>query len=284
MQVSVTDTVSLQPSDTTGNIQTDYFIGNIIPIDSSGSSFPDTLVTSDLVYSRVYTDGVRFSGDPIAARAFNSDFGFGMLSFSLILLSLLMILGRKALINSLASLNFKHSYILPVRGTLGALSWAPVITNLFSVLNITLFAIAAGVITGMVGDLPGMETVKYFGILFAGVSVALMLRYMICVITGVLSSHKIAFREYISVISSSWFLTGLTFFLLSFVILFTRYQHPEYAVWLGAGIMTLLYFYRLIRLLIIFIKEHISILYFILYLCALEVLPVLIVIKLLGAF
>ena len=48
-----------------------------------------------------------------------------------------------------------------------------------------------------------------------------------------------------------------------------------------AGIIVLgfMYLVRVIRLLIIFLNRNISIFYLILYLCALEILPVLIVVK-----
>jgi hypothetical protein len=50
---------------------------------------------------------------------------------------------------------------------------------------------------------------------------------------------------------------------------------------LGAGIAILLVFYllRTFRLFLIFLKRNISVLYLILYLCALEILPVLILIR-----
>jgi len=284
MQVSATDTIPDQISDTIPDKQSDYYIGSFIPVDSSGNSFPDTITTSNLVYSRVYTNNVRFAGDPVSAKSFNSDFGFMVLSFSFILLAVLVISGRKSLFNTLSSLSLKRPFVLPVGGALGVLSWTPVLTDVFSMLSAALFLPLAGVMAGFTGKLPGFETIRLSSILFTGLMSALLLRYLICIITGSLSDNKNAFREYRTVISSVWFLAGVSFFLLSGTILFTSYQYPVHLVWVGAGIFILLYFYRIIRLLFIFIKQRVSILYFILYLCALEVLPVLIVIKLLGAF
>jgi len=48
---------------------------------------------------------------------------------------------------------------------------------------------------------------------------------------------------------------------------------------IGAIALIVFYLYRIIRLFLIFIKRNMSILYLILYLCALEILPVLILVR-----
>jgi hypothetical protein len=286
MQVTAADTIPIQITDTIQDtiVKADYFIGNVIPLDSAGKSFPDTISTTDGAFANVYLHYDRAPGDPIPEKSFNSDFGFGILTFSLIILALITILGRRLLINSLSSLSFKRPPSSKPQTAIGVLSWAPLLTNLFSLLNISLFIALGAVTTGIISELPGYETIKITGIIFGGFVIAILLRHLICTITGGLSGQKEVFREYLSVIYALWFLVGLTFFILSILILFTRMQQPEILVWIGAGIFVLLFFYRIIRLLIIFLKRHVPFLYFILYLCALEVLPVLIIIKLLNVF
>jgi hypothetical protein len=286
MQVSVTDTIPTQQADTIQDttIAADYFFGNVIPVDSARKSFPDTISTSDGVYAGVYSHYQRVLGEAMPVKSFDNDFGFGILSFSLLILALLMALGRKVLMNSLSSLKPKHSAPLASQSAIGVLSWAPILSNLFSVINCSLFLILSAATTGMIGFSDNFETIKIAGIAFAALFTVMFIRHLLCRIIGAVSGQKEAFREYLSVIYAVWFLAGLTFFFLSVLILFTPVRQPEVLVWIGAGVFVLLYFYRIIRLLIIFLKQHVTILYFILYLCALEVLPVLIIIKVFGAF
>jgi len=286
MQVSATDTIPIQKTDTIQDtiVKADYFIGNVLPLDSAGKSFPDTILTSDGSFARVYLNFDRAPAELIPGKSFNSDFGFGVLSFSLLILALITVLGRKLLIDSLSSLSLKRPPSSNPQTPIGVLSWTPLLTNFFSLLNISLFIALGAVTTGVIGGLPGFETIKITGIIFGVLVSAILIRHLICTITGGLSGQKEIFREYLSVIYALWFLVGLTFFILSILILFTPVKQPEILVWIGAGVFGLLFFYRIIRLLIIFLKRHVSFLYFILYLCALEVLPVLIIIKLLNVF
>ncbi len=284
MQVSVQDTINIQQVDTLKTIKPDYYLGSYIPVDSSGSSFPDTLITSDYSFARIFTEYNRPFGDAMSRGSLNSDFCFALLSISLVLLAVLTILGRKQLFNTLSSLSLKRPYVTPSHGSLGILSWTPVFATLFAFLNVSLFIVIAGVTLELFGDLRGIATAQYIGIVFASSVAALFIRHIICIFSGSLSGHKNAFSEYRAVIESMWFLSGFVLFLSSIAVLYSPYNHPEHIILAGAGAVVLLYFYRIIRLLIIFLKQRISILYFILYLCALEVLPVLIGLKLLRLF
>jgi hypothetical protein len=286
MQIPVTDTISIPVSDTIrkDTVQKEFFIGKIIPVDSSGKSFPDTLSSSDGVYAKAYTSFLRVPGDPIGAASFNNDYAFGVLTVSLVMLALLIIIGRKILGNIISTLSIKQPFTLPAQSGMGVFSWAPVLVNLFSIVSTSLFVVLGAVTTGLMGPLPGIETIKFVTILFASLSVGLLARHLVCNITGSVSGEKEVFREYISVITAGWFLSGLSFFCISLLILFTKIIRPDLFIMAGAGIFALLYFYRIIRLLVIFLRRRVTILYFILYLCALEVLPVLILLKLLGAF
>lgn len=90
--------------------------------------------------------------------------------------------------------------------------------------------------------------------------------------------------EYVSVVYNTWFIAASCYFVLSSVILFVPLKTPVAVIYAGAVITALLLFLRTIRLLNIFIIRRVPILYFILYLCALEVLPVLVFLKILGVF
>jgi hypothetical protein len=286
MQISVTDTISKQVTDT---VQKDtvpkvYYLGNIIPVDSRGKSFPDTVCYSDGSLAKVYTHYTRIPGVPKGTPSFSTDYALGVLSISLLILAILTVTGRKTLRNILSSLSIKRPFTIKPQTGIGVFSWASLLVNFFSMLNASLFATVATVTMGIMSPLPGFETMKIISFILAALILAFLLRHLACLITGSVSGEKDAFREYISVISATWFISGCIFFCISFLILFTQIAHPEFLTLAGVGIFVMLYFYRIIRLLIIFIRRSVTILYFILYLCALEVLPVLLLLKLSGVF
>jgi hypothetical protein len=287
MQISVTDTVNVTSSDT---VQKDtitireYFLGKVIPVDSTKKSFPDTISSSDGSLAKVYTSYSRAEGNLKTEPSFNTDYAFGLLSVSLFMLALLSITGRKQVVNIISSLSFKRPFVNKPQSGIGVFSWAPLLVNLFSVINAGLFVTAGAVTMDMFGPLPGFETVKIVSLVIAALSVALLSRHIACLIIGSVSGQKEAFREYVTVITATWFISGFIFFCVSSIILFTRTGQPEMLILGAAGAFALLYFYRIIRLLIIFIRRSVTILYFILYLCALEVLPVLLLLKIAGVF
>jgi hypothetical protein len=286
MQISVTDTASIHSSDT---VQTDhsirvYYLGSVIPIDSTGRSFPDTITSSDGSLAKVYTSYSRIRGNPKAEASFNTDFAFGVLSASLMILALLFMAGRKQLPNIFSSLSIKRPFVFKQQTGIGVFSWVSFFVNLFSIINTSLFVVAGAVTMNMLGPLPGFETVKFVALVFAGLASAMLLRHLLCLLIGSVSGQKDVFREYITVITATWFISGITFFSVSSLILFTETGHSEMLLLAAVSVFDLLYFYRIIRLFIIFMRRSVTIFYFLLYLCALEVLPVLILLKIAGVF
>jgi len=286
MQISVKDTVSTPSSDTIqkDTIVREYYLGKIIPVDSTGKSFPDTITSSDGSMAKAYTAYSRATGDLKNEASLNTDFAFGLLSFSLFMFALLSLTGRKHVVNIISSLSIKRPFVLRPQVGIGVFSWIPLFVNLSSILNASLFVVAAAVKMDLFGPLPGFESVKIVSFVIAGLAVAIMLRHLACLTIGTVSGHKAAFREYVTVITATWFISGFLFFCATFLILFTQIGNPEIPVLAALSVFALLYFYRIIRLLIIFIRQSVTILYFILYLCALEVLPVLILLKIAGVF
>lgn len=74
-------------------------------------------------------------------------------------------------------------------------------------------------------------------------------------------------------------IVGFIILPISFVAFYAPTSVGLYLLYFMFGILLITLFYRLYRLTLIFVKNRISILYFILYLCGLEVVPILIVIK-----
>jgi hypothetical protein len=113
------------------------------------------------------------------------------------------------------------------------------------------------------------------GIIIAGITS----RHFVCTATGSLSDRQELFDEHLVTVYNSY--RFLSILLLAIVIMLAYTAVLPEKFLLGAGIVIFLIFYllRTFRLFLIFMKRNISVLYLILYLCALEILPVLILIR-----
>jgi hypothetical protein len=105
------------------------------------------------------------------------------------------------------------------------------------------------------------------------------LRHFICRITGNLSGESEVFNEYLIGVYQSYRFCSLIIFVLVVLLVYTAFLPPDIYFFSGLVVLLIMYIYRVLRLFLIFIKKDISIFYLILYLCALEILPVLILLK-----
>ena len=159
----------------------------------------------------------------------------------------------------------------------GMFQWESTIKNLISFLTIGLFAYSAASHYNIIPSAISGITFWLASVII--VISAFTLRHIICIITGSVSGEKDLFRDYLHGIYQYYRFCAL--FLIFIVILMsytTIFPANSYfiAVIIVLGIF---YLFRIIRLLIIFLNRNISIFYLILYLCALEFLPVLISVK-----
>jgi hypothetical protein len=159
----------------------------------------------------------------------------------------------------------------------GLFQWQSTLFNLASFINISIFAF----LTALRYDLipaDGKRTV-YWLISIGIIISALTLRHLMCIIIGNLSGGAEIFREYLIGIYQAYRLGGVFLLGISILILYTTFIPVNILFYAGFSVAALLYFIRILRLLLIFIKRRVSIFYLILYLCALEILPVVIIIK-----
>jgi hypothetical protein len=111
-----------------------------------------------------------------------------------------------------------------------------------------------------------------------------MLRHLTSIILAETTGMKSAYREYMNIIYNTWFADAMILFILNAIILFAPVSNPVPIIWSGIIITAIFLIIRALRLLTIFLNRHTSISYFILYLCALEILPVLVIMKILNVF
>lgn len=113
------------------------------------------------------------------------------------------------------------------------------------------------------------------GIIFSAVT----LRYLICIITGYMSGERVVFKDYLLGVYLSYRFTALLLFVLIILMSYTMLIPVRESIIAGIAVLGIMYFFRIFRLLKIYLKRKISIFYLILYLCTLEILPVVISVK-----
>jgi len=163
------------------------------------------------------------------------------------------------------------------RDTGALFQWQSTLMNLSAFISISLFCYL--MLRQYDISLPGVSRSVTWLLCFGTVISAVTLRHFVCNITGKISDETEIFREYIIGIYQVYRFGGMIFMLLAIMILYTVAIPVK--LWFTAGtvIAGMLYLLRVTRLFLIFITRHVSILYLILYLCALEILPVVILVK-----
>ena len=168
------------------------------------------------------------------------------------------------------------------RDTGGLFSWESTIKNLITFLILGLFGYSAASYYNII---PSAITGIIFWIISVMIiSAAVTLRHIVCIITGSVSNEKEIFREYLMSVYQFYRFSAFFSFLLIILMSYTTIFPVKSCLITGIIVFATLYLIRILRLLIIFINRNISLFYLILYLCALEILPVLISVKYISGF
>ncbi|MCA1757357.1 MAG: DUF4271 domain-containing protein [Bacteroidales bacterium] len=114
------------------------------------------------------------------------------------------------------------------------------------------------------------------------VSVCIAARYLITVLTGQTSGQTDLFREYLFNVSSFYRFTAIIIAPLNFMVSYLDVIPERITVISTVSIVGILLLMRELRLIHLFIRGRFSIFYLILYLCALEIGPLLIFVKYLS--
>lgn len=276
--IAATDTLSAPAP------QEEFSIGRIIPLHDTGTKIPEAYINQHELSTGHLTVAGRVAGQPLPTEKLSADFSFLILSLSLLIVTLMLSFGRKRMLTGVSSLGFRRQPELAPPDTSELFGWPSVFRNLFTVLNTGMFATIALMLTdSMHYDHPS-GSVKLVVILSGSFLAALMVRHLTCIIAAEATGWKKLFREYMNVIYNAWFANALLLFILNAIILFAPINNNYPFIVMGLVIIAIFLIIRVLRLLSIFTYRHIPILYFILYLCALEVLPVLVILKILGVF
>jgi hypothetical protein len=159
----------------------------------------------------------------------------------------------------------------------GLFNWQSTILNLVSFLIIALFSYC---FASFYDFRPaGITEITGYLIVLGIIISAVTIRHIVCLITGSISGERDAFREYIIGVYQSYRFSALILFIIIVLLFYTSLLPVKVYFVSGIVALSLMYFIRVIRLFIIFINRNISLFYLILYLCALEILPVGILVK-----
>jgi hypothetical protein len=168
------------------------------------------------------------------------------------------------------------------RDTGSLLNWDSTLKNLLSFLSLGLFGYAAAAWYDVLpATLPGVVS---WLILVVIIIAAVTLRHISCLLTGYISGQRDVFLEYIMSMYQFYRFCAIFIFVVTILIVYTTILPAKVYFTAGIFVIGLLYLIRVMRLLLIFINRGISLFYFILYLCALEILPVVISVKYVSGF
>jgi len=115
------------------------------------------------------------------------------------------------------------------------------------------------------------------------VSVVILFRYVAGRAVGSLSRSVDAFREYLFNLSRNYKLAGILLMVLNFLISYLVSVPDKYIIYLALFFVSIIFIFRVIRLVYIFLIRRFSLFYLILYLCTLEFFPALILIRYLSS-
>jgi len=163
------------------------------------------------------------------------------------------------------------------RDVTGLFHWQSTILNLISFIIIALFGYSVATYYGIIPA--GFRGILAWLIAVGIISIAVTVRHTVCFITGAASGQQELFREYLLGIYHSYRFGAVFLFVFIIMMSYTEILPEKDYIISGIIILCIIYLIRVIRLLIIFLNRSVSIFYLILYLCALEILPVLIIVK-----
>ena len=216
-------------------------------------------------------------GEPKPAEPFRSDWIVPLLFFAALLLGIVRSVPGNFFRNIFRNLLMRGINENGSRDTGVLFQWQSTLMNLSAFISISLFGLLAMKFYGL--GLPGLSSFVTWLLCFGLVILAVTLRHFVCNITGNLSDEQEIFREYITTIYHGYRAAGILFLILSFLVLYAPVLPSGLLFSSGIVVLAMLYILRVTRLFLIFITRHVSILYLILYLCALEILPVVILVK-----
>ncbi|MBE0673906.1 MAG: DUF4271 domain-containing protein [Bacteroidales bacterium] len=160
----------------------------------------------------------------------------------------------------------------PVSDARGIFQWQNTIANLASFIYLSLFIYLVTVYYETWFPYNATGLLRWL-ILLAAVAALITVRHFISFLTGLISNSRNSFYDYLNNIYMLYRILGIAILPVVIAISYMDDTLVKFLVPTGFIIIILTLIMRVIRLLNIFLQNGVSIFYFILYLCALEILP-----------
>jgi hypothetical protein len=277
----VTDTTSVCSRNSIADVtffDSTSFIRNLRQLPSAQFPFQLAEKTEAAEMSQQITiTGDLKEGTDLAERPFHHDWIIAII----FLAAYLWLILRSTTSSMLAELTrfmlFRGINESSSRNTGSLFTWQSTILNFVSFMIIGLFGFCAAEWYEFIpsGTGPFLFMLISMGIVIFGITS----RHFMCLAAGNLSGESDVFNEYLITVYQSYRFSSVLLFGIVILLTYTVLAPVQVYFVFGAIVLIMFYLYRITRLLVIFIKRNMSILYLILYLCALEILPVLIIVK-----
>ncbi len=206
----------------------------------------------------------------------------GVLILAFLLITWIKIRFGKFLSQTLSGIwNYKNANAL-FRNRSSLYQWASVLltTNYFLTFSLFLyFFVKAFYPSVFAGDL---SHIKIYSWLLAGAAAIYFYFILIIRIMDLITLAGEPLKEFSGFTKLFFHDTGLYLFPLVAIIPYVYEPVARRLLWLGLALVLLLYLFRVVKLITIFIRERFSLFLMILYLCTLEILPVAILLKILS--
>ncbi len=163
------------------------------------------------------------------------------------------------------------------KDTGGLFTWESTIKNFVSFLIMGIFGYSASSYYGIIPS--ALSGIVFWLIAVAIIISAVTLRHTVCILIGIVSGEREVFSEYMLGVYQFYRFGSIFIFVVSVVVSYSTIFPVKWCFTAGLIVLAILYLVRVTRLFIIFINRNISLFYLILYLCALEILPVVITVK-----
>jgi hypothetical protein len=216
-------------------------------------------------------------GEDLPGRMFHYDWILPVILLSVMIFGIIKSESLKMITGLLRFVSFRGINEPASRDLNSIYQWQSTILNFASFINISIFAFFA--VTWFDLSFQTFRPYIIWIIILAIIVGAVTIRHLICIIIGNMSGEKEVFREYLVSIYQGYRLSGILLLVVSILIAYTDFIQVKTLIYIGFSAFSLQYLIRVLRLFIIFINRHVSIFYLILYLCALEILPVVILVK-----
>jgi hypothetical protein len=216
-------------------------------------------------------------GIVLPRQMFHQDWVIGILLVSIMLFTLVQTASKNFLSGTTRFFLFRGTTEEGTRDLLGMFQWQSTVLNLSSFMIISVYACFTA---SYFNAIPyGIHDFAVWSIALGLIIISVTLRHFVCTITGNMSDQRSLFHDYLHTVYQSYRFGAIFLFILVIMMSYTELLPGKSYFIIGPAILLILYLIRIFRLLLIFINRNISIFYLILYLCALEFLPVLITIK-----